>query len=111
MSSGFELYLTPRQKNGGSVTGFDLEKHLQRSMRFDRCFSLDDEVVKGWLANPATYPEEFKKRMVFLWKSKWTSGDITDVAYLYWDDGRVIVRWRWLEYGWGGRSPVLLASS
>src|SRR3989344_524627 len=96
------LYLAPAQKISGWVIGFDLEKHLQETKLINRCFSLGDEVVKGWLANPATYPEEYKRKVVFLWKSKWTSDGNADVAFLYWIDGRVLVGRHWLGNRWGG---------
>lgn len=108
---GYELYLAPGQKNGGWVKGFDLEKYLQEEKLIERAFSLEDELVKGWLANPATYPEEFGKKAIFLWKSTRTTGSDRGVAYLYWSGGRVVVRWRWLEGDWDGDNPALLASS
>jgi len=110
-SSGWELYLAPAQQNGGRIKGFDLEKHLEETKLINRCLSLGDLMVKGWLANPTTYPEEFKAKVVSLWKSKRTSGDYTLVAYLCWGGDRVVVLWRWLGFDWDGTSPALLASS
>lgn len=107
----FEFYLHEKQKNGGWIKGFDLENHLEETKLIDRCLSLDDELVKGWLANPSSYPEEFKGKAVFLWKSKRSSGDSRRVAFLYWRDDRVIVYWRWLGRWWSGDYPALLASS
>ena len=109
--STYELYLAPDQRNGGSIKGFDLDEHLKKEKLIERTMSLDDEVVKGWLADPSTYPEEFKGKAIFLWKSHRSSGDNRSVAYLYWYGDRVIVLWRWLDYGWCGFYPVLLASS
>ncbi len=106
-----ELYLTPAQRNGGTITGFDLDKHLRDEKLIDRTMSLEDEMVKGWIANPSTYPEEFKGKAVFLWKSQRSSSGNRGVAYLVWGGGRVVVHWRWLVYGWRGYYPVLLASS
>ena len=108
---GYELYLSPIQRGGGSVKGFDLETHLKNEKLLDRTFSLDDEVVKGWLADPATYPEEFKGKAIFLWKSLRDSGDDRSVAYLFWDDDRVVSYWYWLVNWWSDNYPVLLASS
>ena len=107
----FTLYLAPGQENGGWMKGFDLEKHLEETKLIERAFSLDDELVKGWLENPSAYPEEFKGKAIFLWKSKRASGGFTDVAYLCWVGGRVVVYWYWLGRVWGGSSPALLASS
>ena len=107
----FTLYFAPGQQNGGWMKGFDLEKHLEETKLIDRAFSLDDELVKGWIDNPSTYPEEFKGKAIFLWKSKRTAGSGRPVACLSWDDDRVVVRWGWLGSDWGGSSPALLASS
>ena len=111
LGSTFKLYLAPGQQNGRTMKSFDLEKYLEEAKIINRCFSLEDALVKGWLANPSSYPEEFKGKAIFLWKSKQTSGDDTHVAYLYWDDDRVIVDWSWLGDGWYGGDPALLASS
>lgn len=107
----FELYLAPGQRDGGWMTGSDLEKYLKEMKLIKHCFSFDDELVKGWIANPSTYPEEFKTKAVFLWKSKRTIGSHRDVAYLYWNSGRVLVDWFWLGNKWFGDDPALLASS
>ena len=107
----FELYLAPAQQNGGTVVGFDLEKYLKDEKLIERTFSLEDEVVKGWIANPSTYPQEFKGKAVFLWKSQRTFGLHRNVAYLVWDAGCVVVLWGWLAHRWHYSDPVLLASS
>jgi len=109
--SAFELYLAPAQQNGGYMKGFDLEKHLVETGRIKRSFSLEDELVKGWLADPSTYPEELKGKAVSLWKSRRTSRGDRFVASLCWYDVRVIVIWDWLGLGWYGSNPALLASS
>jgi hypothetical protein len=107
----FELYLHDKQKNGGWMKGYDLEKHLQETNLLNRAFSLEDDIVKGWLANPKTYPEEFKGKAIFLWKSRQDSDDYRSVAYLIWSGEQVIVLWHWLEFGWRGLDPALLARS
>jgi len=56
-------------------------------------------------------PEEFKRKNIFLWKSKRAVGSYREVAYLCWGGGRVVVRWYWLGDDWGGDYPALLASS
>ena len=104
-------YLAPGQQRGSWMKGFDLEKHLIETKLIDRAFSLEDEVVKGWIANPSSYPEEFKGSAIFLWKSTRFSGFFRRAACLYWDDGRVVVDWVWLESWWLGCNPALLASS
>ncbi|KKW14562.1 MAG: hypothetical protein UY54_C0014G0015 [Parcubacteria group bacterium GW2011_GWA2_50_10b] len=106
-----KLYLAPGQQNGGVMVGFDLEKHLQEEKLIERAYTLEDELVKSWLENPASYPEEFKNKAIFLWKSQRASGDYREVACLCWHGGRVVVHWRWLERRWDGYRPALLASS
>src|SRR3989344_1209014 len=91
-----KLYLAPGQQNGGVMVGFDLEKHLQEEKLIERAYTLEDELVKSWLENPASYPEEFKNKAIFLWKSQRASGDYREVACLCWHGGRVVVHWRWL---------------
>ena len=108
---GVELFRHEKQKNGGWIKGFELDKYLNEEGLIDRCFSVDDEIVKNWIKHPETYPEELKKVYPFLWKSQLASGDDRSVAYLVWDGGRVFVSWYWLENAWSGFNPVLLASS
>ena len=108
--SGFTLHLAPEQKKGGWITVTDMDEHLRKEKLIDRTMGLEDEVVKGWLADPSTYPEEFKNKAVFLWKSQRSSGG-RRIACLVWGGGRVIVSWDWLGCGLCGCGPVLLASS
>lgn len=111
LAPAFRLYLAPAQQNGGMIKGFNLEQHLQETKLIDRCFSLENEVVKGWLTDPSTYPEEFKGKAIFLWKSTQASGDDRSVAYLVWDGEGVVVGWDWLVDDWDSDRPALLASS
>ena len=104
----FKLYLAPGQQNGRQMKGFDLEKHLEETRRINRAFSLEDELVKGWIANPSTYPEEFKGKPVFLWKSKRASGDSYEIAYLIWIDWCVLVFYIGVKGNWHGNNPALL---
>ncbi|MEK7659360.1 MAG: hypothetical protein AAB338_01755 [Patescibacteria group bacterium] len=114
----FELYLAPEQKNGGRVNGYDLERHLYETGLIDHCLSLEDEAVKGWIANPSTYPKRFRRKTLLLWKSRMLSrsgsGKVIAIACLYWDDDnedqddRVVENWESLEALWSARSPVLL---
>src|SRR3990167_8257914 len=77
-----ELYYHESQKNGKYIKGADLEKHLIETGLIDQCLSFEDEVVKGWIDKPETYPEEYKKVYPHLWKSTKTSGGYRLVAYL-----------------------------
>ena len=104
------LYVWNKQKESPYPTGFEMEQHLKDEGLLDQCLSLEDEIVKGWIAKPKTYPEEYKGVYPYLWKSMRTSGS-DRVAYLFWDGGRVVVRWYWLGDRWLGDNPALLASS
>jgi hypothetical protein len=105
---GYELYLHSEQKRGGSILGFDLEKHLEDEGLIERAFSLESPLVKLWLEKPETYPEELKNKVVFLWGSGRTAFDARQVADLVWGVGRVCVSWRWLGYRWLSNDPALL---
>ncbi len=110
LKPSFELYLHDRQKNGGGIRGYDLEAHLKETGLIDRCFSLEDEAVMGWLANPSTYPEEFKGKLVYLWKSAGGRDDDRSAPHLRWVVGRLVMRWGWLGIDWHDFEPALLAS-
>ena len=55
-------------------------------------------MVKGWLADPSTYPEDLKVKQVFLWGSQQVINNRNSVAYLDWRDERVVVCWYELHY-------------
>ena len=107
----YQPYLHPTQEKGGRIKGFDLEAHLKETGLLDRCFSLEDELVKNWIANPTSYPEEFKGKAIFLWKSVQRHDDYLAPYLIWdWDEGGVIVNWSWLENMWDDIDPALLAS-
>lgn len=106
----YELYLAPAQRGGVHITGFDLDQHLKSDGLIERTFALDDPLIKGWLADPSSYPEEFKGKAVLLWKSQCGSGRDRDVAFLVWGGDHVVASWSWLGSRLFGR-PVLLANS
>lgn len=109
----FEIYIAVDQENGNAMTGFDLERHLTIVGLMGRCASLEDLLIKGWIANPSTYPEELKKKNIFLWRHAVTSGGFRRVACLVWEPVhcRVEVKWRWLRHEWTAESPALLLRS
>ena len=107
--TGFILYLHYQQMYKGLVKGSNLAVYLVVSGLIDRCFSLRDSLIKGWIANPSTYPEKLKDKAVFLWNSrKQVSRTRHLVAYLIWDGRRVLVCWGWLGVGLAEDSPALL---
>ena len=107
--TGFVLYHHYQQMYKGLVKGSNLAVYLVVSGLIDRCFSLRDSLIKGWIANPSTYPEKLKDKAVFLWNSrKQVSRTRHLVAYLIWDGRRVLVCWGWLGVGLAEDSPALL---
>lgn len=106
-----ELYLWDKQKSNEYSTGFEVETHLKETGLIERCLSLEDEIVKEWIKNPKTYPEEYKKVYPYLWKSTGGRRGFRRVACLDWYDARVVVNWHWLDSWWYGSDPALLASS
>jgi hypothetical protein len=107
---GYVLYLAPDQKNGGTMTGFEVVRDLIANNLVSRFQSLESPLVKSWLENPVTYPEEFKGRAIFIWGSQRIYGGRPSVAYLIWDDIRVVADWYRLEGVWRDNDPALLKS-
>ena len=121
----FELYLTPAQQNRPVHDSFpittlvEIESHLEAEGLIGRTFSLQDDLVKGWLADPSTYPDELKGKRVYLWKSTQAfpkgSTDLRDreVAYLVWDrkHERPFEQWLWLVGVASDESVALLRQS
>lgn len=105
----WKLDLHPTQRDGGVIQGWDLEKHYDSPEFNGRHYSLESPEVKGWIANPTTYPDEFKGKAVFLWGSRQGSGGDREVACLIWLGDRVRVAWHWLDYDWDRPYPALLA--
>jgi hypothetical protein len=104
----FELYRHPDQSSGGFITGLLLEKHLNKNDLIFRTLSIEDDMVQGWLDNPATYPEELKYDEVCLWQSIRLEGVNRQIAALKWNDGRVFVCWYSLKNNFSHTSPALL---
>ncbi len=104
------LYLHPKQKNGGVLEGNKLYASLKETGLIALCFSLRDG--EELLKNPHLFPEVWKGRSVFLWKSVVRNRDGgLDVPYVYWDGGQVCLRWRWLDNVWFDGSPAALSAS
>lgn len=108
--STLPLYLHPKQKNGGQFEGNSLYAFLKGSGLIEHCLSLRDgeELVK----HPACYPESWKGKYVFLWKSVVLHRDgRLLVPYVNWDDGEVYLSWRWLGNDWYDFIPAALSAS
>ena len=91
MTTSFELYLHDSvigYRGPVCISGHELKKHIKETGLIDRCFSLEDELVQGWIANPSTYPEELRKQAVCLWKSVRISGGYRSVPCIVYVPGR-----------------------
>ena len=113
MTHVFELYLVPGQ-DAGRMSGFDIAKHLEETGLINRAFSLEDDLIKGWIADPATYPEELKTKAVFLWKSQQHPSyphNKDNVFSLHWYGGPNVVRGNhFLRNNLSSECPALLKS-
>ena len=111
MTHVFELYLVPGQ-DAGRMSGFDIAKHLEETGLINRAFSLEDDLIKGWIADPATYPEELKTKAVFLWKSQQHPvypPNKDNVFFLSWCDGPAVLTGnQLLRLKWTSGGPALL---
>lgn len=102
----FESY-TPDVPNMHML--YKIEEDLRGTGRFDRTYSLESELVKGWIARPEIYPEEFKGKRVFLWQSaKYDLSDSRNIQYLYWASNKVCVAYEWIGSEWIIGDVVLL---
>lgn len=105
-----ELYLHDKQKKNDSwIRGYVLEKHLEKTGLIDRCLSLED--VRPWIDHPENYPEEFKGKVVLLWKSVRDRLGGRDCACLTWRDNMVVAGWQWVSFGLDSLNPTVIASS
>ncbi|MDP2651241.1 MAG: hypothetical protein Q8O98_01470 [bacterium] len=108
----YVLYLHPRQKRrgkvGGRVNGYELEKHLRKEGILERACSLNSKIVKGWIANPGTYPEELKTKEILLWGRFRFNIYWREVQYLCWLGSIIIVQHRSLHDNFISVQPALL---
>ena len=105
------LYSHPKQKNGGWIKGNELYAFLKETGLIEHCWSLrDGEELKE---NPHLYPEAWKGKCIFLWKSvvlEHRSGALS-VPYVYWNDGAVDLGWGWLVDDLCDAHPAALSAS
>lgn len=95
----FALYLSDKQQHGWLMRGSAIEADLKETGLINRCISLENEQVKRWIADPSTYPEEYKGKYVYLWKSAQGQGDRREVPYL-WNADKVNVGWQRICEAW-----------
>ena len=111
-SIGIELYYEDHQKRDEVIYGGTIDEHLDKTGLINRCLGLDDEVVKGWISNPSTYPEEYREYLIcLLWKSRGVRGGLIKIPGLVWRGDDLVVEWRWTGMQYGTATPILLRSS
>ncbi|MFZ2048987.1 MAG: hypothetical protein WAV25_01655 [Minisyncoccia bacterium] len=88
-----------QRARGLVIRGFAVQKHLVDTGLIDKCLSMEDASV--WIENPHLYPEEFRRKKVFLWKSTDLSSDgLHIVPCLEWFGGQITVTNVWLGDIW-----------
>ncbi|MDO8589650.1 MAG: hypothetical protein Q7R69_00020 [bacterium] len=58
-----------------------------------KCLSIEDDIVKGWCRNPATYPQEFRDKVLYLGGKTEVRGGCESVPCLTWFPGLVSEKW------------------
>ena len=106
MSKGYELYVISMPRGIRRCVERDFASwvysHLVETGRIERCFSLESDLVRGWLNDPSSYPDELKGKWVVLWGSQRGTSDDREVAILrwIWNFNEVYVDWG--DFGDGG---------
>ena len=104
--ANIQLWLSPNQQNGESITGNKLCKELEGKP------VLNANVLDFLLAHPEFIPEEWKGKYIFFWGTIYrdAAGDLV-VRYLIWIGGRWYWFCCWLGLAWGGGGPAALSVS
>ncbi|MEX2013465.1 MAG: hypothetical protein WD897_00930 [Parcubacteria group bacterium] len=58
-----------------------------------RCLALDDDIVQGWRRNPATYPADFRDKVLYLPGKTEIRGGHESAPCLTWFPGLVSEKW------------------
>ena len=78
---------------------YEIERHLKETNLMNRAFSLDDELIKNWIANPSTFPQELYGMGIYLWASRKVIQDDNRVAEIFIDDPGY-KSGKWIKVGW-----------
>lgn len=89
----FEMYLTPKQKARVRTSGREILNDLEKKQFLGRCLGIRDDIVKGWLAKPSTYPKKLRGKSVLLWRWPKPASYRWRVDCLVWRNGRLFVHW------------------
>ena len=90
----YELFLHPVQRLNGTMTKLNLELYLQITGQIARVRSLEDEDVRGWIADPSSYPQELRELpdgRLDLWGTIRGQGYEREIVQLLWKNERVKV--------------------
>lgn len=100
-----ELYMSDKQKTG-YISGTDLRKEMQDKSPVNLAY------LQFFVDNPKLFPKEWKGQYIYGWGTivRNDRGGL-DVPCLVLSDGRVVLDWRWLGYGWGSACPALRFAS
>lgn len=101
-----KLHLSPNQLNGKYIKGEKLKTELASEP------VLPANVLDFYLANPTFIPEELKGKAVFFWGTIYrdSHGNLY-VRCLYFDDGRWVSFYYWLDCDWSSINPAALLAS
>ena len=102
-----ELYLSEEQKNGRTIVGHELRKHLAEMP------VMNANVLDHLLANPQLIPESWKKiGCIFFWGTVYRDSDGSlCVRCLCWGDGQWRWSYNWLADGWDAQNPAAVSAS
>lgn len=103
-----KLYLSKKQRGDKYIVGNDLRKELAKEPTLNA--NVLDYLLKP--ENQHLIPEEWKGKAIFFWGTIYRlSGVGLCVRCLCWDDGAWDWCYRWLDVGFGGRSPAAVRAS
>lgn len=108
------LFLSKKQKKGSVVVGHDLRKELEK-----KGYNVSAKVLDYLFDHPELWPESWKKDAqgdtiyVFFWDDifRYPANGSLFVRYGYWDGGRVVSRYGWLDSCWDGSNPAASSAS
>jgi hypothetical protein len=96
-----ERYLSPNQKDGNTIQGYELAKELKDEPTLNAC------ILDALYENQQLIPDGWENGLTYFWATKFrlADGDVF-VEYLYRYDGRWYRHYYWLAYDWYGSKPA-----
>ena len=100
------LYLSPNQRDGKVIKGDKLREELKGEP------VCNANLLDYLLVNPQLIPDEWKSKAVFFWGTIYRRSDgRLCVRDLYWDGGRWLSDFYWLEFDWYGSNPAAVLAN